>query len=40
MGRSHGPAITCVIGVATAAALVVAGHLISSGRTGHPMEHQ
>jgi hypothetical protein len=31
MGRSHGPAITCVIGVATADALVVAGHL---------MEHQ
>jgi hypothetical protein len=39
MGRSHGPAITCVIGVATADALVVAGHLIS-GRTGHRMEHQ
>jgi hypothetical protein len=39
MGRSHGPAITCVIGVATADALVVAGHLIT-GRTGHPMEHQ
>lgn len=37
--RSQGLAITCVIGIAGAAVLLLACHLVS-GRAGHRMAHR